>query len=522
MDTKQLFISLSFAVITTMLINYFIIDRFFIKDTQEIKSGQAFHVTLPEQMNKPLATEVNFLDEDIALFSKNQPKITSISTPYSDIAFSSQGATIHHVVCKKVSGHVEKSLEIITPTLNGTQRSFLVAFDKDTPLDYELTAQDYTDGVHTITYESESALGKVIKQYKVYDSSYVIDMTLTINPYTPVAPRIIFPAPQLAGLETTDYYDLALVNNQKDSLQRLKTSEITDKAFAQPTLSGLADRYFVNALVKTSPTFAQRSYFAATKQEHSTHALLECIVEGPEVSVPTTFTLSWYCGPKEYETLEKSDVRLTELLDYGWFTLIARPLLFALKFLYDFVHNFGLAIIILTVLMNLLLLPFTSRGEKSIQKATDFSKKMQYIEQKYKHDKERLAQEKSELIQKHGNFDALGCLSFVLQTFFFIGLNKVLSSSVELYNAPFYGWITDLSAKDPYYILPLCVFVGIVFPLFTKLSGSKVDIRQNAITFGMALLIGGLMTTFSAGLVLFILTNIVTRLAVTETKKLFA
>ncbi len=94
MDTKQLFISLSFALITTMLINYFIIDRFITKDTQEIKSGQAFHVTLPEQMNKPLATEVNFLDEDRALFTKNQPQITHIATPYCDIAFSSQGATI--------------------------------------------------------------------------------------------------------------------------------------------------------------------------------------------------------------------------------------------------------------------------------------------------------------------------------------------------------------------------------------------------------------------------------------------
>ncbi|MBY0109910.1 MAG: membrane protein insertase YidC [Candidatus Babeliaceae bacterium] len=522
MDTKQLFISLSFALITTMLINYFVIDRFFTKDTQEVKSGQAFHVTLPEQMNKPLATEVNFLDEDIVLFTKNQPKITIVSTPYSDISFSEQGATIHRVICKKVSGHVEKALEIISPSINGTQRSFLVAFEKNTPLQYVLKAQEYADGVHTLIYESESILGKIIKKYNVYDAGYSIDMILTIEPHGSVAPRIIFPAPQLAGVEKTGYYDLALVNNQKDSLQRLKSSEITDKAFAAPTLSGCADRYFVNALVKSSPAFAQRSYFFTSPIVDSRHDLLECIVEGPEVSVPATFRLCWYCGPKEYEPLEKSDPRLTELLDYGWFTLIARPLLAALKFLYNYVHNFGFAIIILTVLLNLLMLPFTSRGEKSMQKMGDFSKKMQYIEQKYKHDKERLAQEKSELMQKHGNFDALGCLSFILQTFFFIGLNKVLSSSVELYNAPFYGWITDLSAKDPLYILPLCVFLGIALPLLLKPSGSKFDVRQNAITFGMALLISGFMTTLSAGLVLFILTNIVTRIVVTETKKLFA
>ncbi len=260
-----------------------------------------------------------------------------------------------------------------------------------------------------------------------------------------------------------------------------------------PTLSGCADRYFVNALIKSHPAFAQRSYFVTHQQENSTHTFLECIVEGPEITEPVNYTLSWYCGPKEFETLEKSDDRLTELLDYGWFALIARPLLAALKFLYNFVHNFGLAIIILTILMNLLLLPFTSRGEKSMQKMGDFSKKMQYFEQKYKHDKERLAQEKAELIQKHGSFDAIGCLSFALQMIFFIGLNKVLTSSVELYQAPFYGWITDLSAKDPYYILPFCVFLGIVVPLVFKASGSKSDVRQSALTFGIALLICGIM-----------------------------
>jgi YidC/Oxa1 family membrane protein insertase len=522
MDTKQLFISLSFALVTTMLINYFIIDRFFIKDTQEIKSGQAFHVTLPEQMNKPLITEVNFLDEDKALFTKNQTEITHIATHYSDIDFSSQGATIQRIVCKKVSGHVEKPLEIISPAVNGTQRSFLVAFDKDTPLDYILKNQEYADGVHTITYESKSALGTITKQYKVHDSSYAIDMTLTIDPHAAVAPRIIFPAPQLLGAEKNNSYDLALINNSKDSLQRLKASEIVDKAFAMPTLCGLADRYFVHALVRSNPAFAQRSYFFTSPVADTGHDLLECVVEGPEINAPTTWTFSWYCGPKEFATLEKSDARLTELLDYGWFALIARPLLAALKFLYNFVHNFGLAIIILTILMNLILLPFTSRGEKSMQKMGDFSKKMQYIEQKYKHDKERLAQEKSELMQKHGNFDAIGCLSMAMQFCFFIGLNKVLSSSVELYNAPFYGWITDLSAKDPYYVLPFCVFLGIVLPLLFKPSGSKFDIRQNALTFGIALVISGFMTTLSTGLVLFILTNIVTRFVVTEAKKLFA
>jgi YidC/Oxa1 family membrane protein insertase len=508
MDTKQFFTSVSFAIVTTMLINYFIIDRFFNKDTQEIKSGQAFHVTPLEQMNKPLATEVNFIDEDTAFFSKNEPELTKIVTPLADIVFSSRGATISNLTCKRVSGHVETPLEIISSGATGASHSFLVAFDDTTPLNYSLIDKSYQEGIHTLTYESQSALGMITKTFKLYDDNYKIDLLVTIDPRTTLNPRMLFTAPKLAGLGKD--YDTALVNSQKNSIQRLKMNDLVDKAFAMPTLCGGADRYFINAFIKSAPTFAQRCYFV-TKDD-----LLECIVEGPEVSTKSSWELSWYCGPKEFESLQASDPRLTELLDYGWFAPLARPLLFLLKYLYNFVHNFGLAIIILTILLNLALLPFTARGDKILQKTTDFSKKMQYLEQKYKHDKERLAQEKSELIQKHGAFDALGCVSFLLQTIFFIGLNKVLSASVELYHAPFFGWITDLSVKDPYYLLPLCVFLGIVIPTLNT-SG---DIRQKATTFAMGLFICGIVAQLSAGLALFIVTNVLTRVVVTRVKKM--
>ncbi len=511
MDTKQFFISISFAIVTTMLINYFVIDRFFSKDTQEIQSGQAFRIAPFEHMNKPLVKEVNFLDEDIVSLAQTQPEMHVLVTPYYDVTFTSQGGTVSQLICKKVGGNAERSLTIISPDAHG---AFLLAFDGATPLHYNLVGQEYNNGTHIITYASQSVVGLITKQFKIHDANYVIELKVTIDPRGVQFPRILFPAPQLVGAEKTSNYNLALVNSSNDGIQRLKMSEIEDKAFASPTLCGVSDRYFVNVLIKNDPSLAQRCYFVPQKN------ILQCVVEGPEISSLTTWELSWYCGPKEFEPLEKSDIRLTELLDYGWFTHISRPLLFMLKFLYSFVQNFGLAIIILTVLLNLMMLPFTSRGEKSIQKATDLSKKMQYLEQKYKHDKERLAQEKSELMQKHGSVDAIGCVSFLLQTVFFIGLNKVLTSSVELYRAPFAGWIQDLSAKDPYYILPFCVFLGIVIPAMT--AGGKADIRQRAISFAFGLFILGIMANLSAGLVLFILTNVLTRVAITWAKKLVA
>ncbi len=508
METKQFFISISFAIVTTMLINYFIIDRFFYKDTQEIKSGQAFHVTPLEQINKPVAKEVNFLDEDTAFFEKNEPEMTQIKTRLMDVIFSSRGALVNTVVCKKVSGHVEVPLEIIHSGQQATVGMFLVALSGATPMRYTRESKHYENGIHTIVYVSKSQAGLIRKEFTLYDDSYLIDMRLTIEPVGVQTPRIIFAAPHLKGLENNGAYTTALVNGQHDMLQRFKQADVIDKVFAVPTLCGIADRYFVNAFIKNSTVFAQRCYFIQR------HDQLNGIIEGPEVSTKASWTLTWYCGPKEFEPLQKADHRLTELLDYGWFTMLARPLLFTLKRLYDGVHNFGLAIIILTLLLNLIMLPFTSRGEKSLQKATDFSKKMHYLEQKYKHDKERLAQEKADLMQKHGNFDLLGCFSFVLQAVFFIGLNKVLSSSIELYHAPFYGWIVDLSAKDPYFLLPLGVLVGIIVPAL-----NSSDVRQRATSIAVGLLFFGIMAQLSAGLVLFILTNIVTRFLVTSVKK---
>ena len=338
MDTKQLFISLSFAVITTMLINYFIIDRFFIKDTQEIKSGQAFHVTLPEQMNKPLATEVNFLDEDIINAQKKAPSYTEVVTPLCDIIFSSQGAVIEKMICKQVSGHVEKAMEIVSPDPENYVKPFLVAFDASTPLQYQLIDSTYEAGVHTLTYQSKSKVGTVTKQFKIFDAHYVIDLTLTIDPVDEQTPRLFLSAPRLKGSERTAYSDIALINkHDSDKLQRLKMAEFTDKAFAMPTLCGAADRYFVNSLFESNPVFAQRCYFTVENDR------LECIIEGPRITAPTTWTSSYYCGPKEYETLVQADQRLTELLDYGWFAPIARPMLFLLKLIYRFVHNFGFA-----------------------------------------------------------------------------------------------------------------------------------------------------------------------------------
>jgi len=122
--------------------------------------------------------------------------------------------------------------------------------------------------------------------------------------------------------------------------------------------------------------------------------------------------------------------------------------------LYDLVHNYGIAIILVTLLIKLLMAPFTFRSEQGMKERAEFQRKMKYLQEKFKHDKQALASAQAELLRKNGLSGLGSCLPNLLQLPFFIVLGSVISNSIELYKAPFL-WINDLSAPDPYYILPL-------------------------------------------------------------------
>jgi YidC/Oxa1 family membrane protein insertase len=168
-----------------------------------------------------------------------------------------------------------------------------------------------------------------------------------------------------------------------------------------------------------------------------------------------------------------------------------------LNWLNDYVHNYGFAIIILTALMRLLLLPFSLRAKRGMKDRVESQRQLQYIQQKYKDDPQAKAKAQAEYMRKHG-LGLTGCLPLLIQLPVFLGLSKVLSSSIELYQAPFL-WIKDLSAADPYYILPVAVTLGILYRAFT----SK-DNAQRMPLFAMAVVFGAFSATLPAGLVLYI------------------
>ena len=208
---------------------------------------------------------------------------------------------------------------------------------------------------------------------------------------------------------------------------------------------------------------------------------------------------SFYVGPKVESALQAVCPALEQTIDYGWFSFLAKPMFTVLKKLKDYTGNYGFAIIILTICLNLLLMPFRLTGEKSMRQQAEFQKKLSYLRQKYKHDKQALDNASAELIQKHGMPGFMGCLPMLLNIPFFIALSRVLSCSFELYGAHFF-WLVDLSAKDPFYILG--ILTGACM-LLTPVA----DPKQTAMRYGSALIFGTVTMYLSSGLALFIFMN---------------
>lgn len=495
MKIKDFIVPAALVVVSTWfaqsLVNHYL-DK---KETEapvEVKAGQSFVVPKKEQLIKPLMTEVDFLEADTPC----KDKAITVSTARLQAQFSHCGAAITELTSKKLTGVEEKPLTFIDaqPYSERERLAFLLAFEEKTPLNYELVSQAQDKGIHTIRFRATAATAVIEKEFRLYDDSYKLDITISVEPKTPagVQPRLLVPAPYLAMERTTDIVQGVFVNDDR-VLEKKKPEDLEGRLWVMPTLFGAEDRYFVSCLVNDKNHFVQRAYYSP----QGTHQLI-ALLEGPTVTQKSSWELSFYCGPKQIAEMDKVDTRLEATLDYGWLGPISKFSMVVLNFLYHYIHNYGIAIMILTLLIKLLLVPFTFRAEKSAKKAAETKKKLQYLEQKYKHDPETLAREKAELIRKGGLFD-VGCLAMFAQLPILVGLNRALSTSIELYHAPFFGWIKDLSAIDPYYILPALTALGIFVH-----SGTANDPRQRMVTLFMALVVGGVMINFAAGLVLFI------------------
>ncbi len=216
--------------------------------------------------------------------------------------------------------------------------------------------------------------------------------------------------------------------------------------------------------------------------------------------------LGGYVGPKEYETLKAINPELTDVIEYGFFTFIAKPMFKALLAIYHWVGNWGWAIVILTIIIRILLFPLTLKGMLSMQKMKDLAPKIKELQQKYKGDPQKMNAHMMQLYKKYKVNPMGGCLPMLLQIPVFFAIYRVLLNAIELKGAPWILWITDLSEKDPYYVLP--VLMGITMFIHQKITPTTItDPMQKKIFTYLPIVFTFFFLTFPAGLTLYWFTN---------------
>lgn len=511
MKLKDFLIPLMLAIGVTMTVQHFFIDRK--KDQETAASGRVRVAPRVQEVHRPLNLDVDFGPDTLV---DQKATLTTIDTDYAQFVFTTDGGALDRVSFKHVVGGNHNWLTAALPQ-ERDQRSFLVALDDNTPFHYTLAhVQDGADQA-VVEYSASCKQGLIRKRFTIFKHECKVDVALSIEytgKNTPIRLRLLCPSPAIVGL--TDDVIKAVIYEEKRLNKRGMTELGQLQYWENPSVFGLEDRYFVYALINNPDNFVQRGFYKVI----GTSSVLT-ILESKEIADSAQNTLSFYFGPKQASQFQLVDPRLEPTLEYGWFAPVSLVFLKILNWLNDYTRNYGLAIILLTLLIKLFLLPFTWGSEaKMSRQKSDYERKLRYIQQKYKHDPEMLMREKAEFVRTHGVPGGMaGCLPLLLQIPLFLALSNILSRAVELYQAPFY-WIPNLADKDPYYILPMIVVGTMV--LHSMVSSAKgSDVRQQMTSIAVALVFGAFSASFAAGLSLYLSVNMLATVAQTYLHGLF-
>lgn len=221
---------------------------------------------------------------------------------------------------------------------------------------------------------------------------------------------------------------------------------------------GLTGKYWLTALAPEAPEDTRFRFISSKAISEKTKTRYQTDITGAEHIIKTGDSLSYklhvFSGPKKLDMLEKYEKQwgiphFDLAVDFGWFYFLTKPFFLIINWLYGVVGNFGIAIILFTCILRVFIFPLANTSYKSFAKLRKVSPEMYEIRHKYKDDKVKLQQELVALYQRHNVNPMAGCLPIIVQIPIFFSLYKVLSNTIEMRHAPFFGWIQDLSVKDP-------------------------------------------------------------------------
>jgi YidC/Oxa1 family membrane protein insertase len=321
------------------------------------------------------------------------------------------------------------------------------------------------------------------------------------------------PAEQVEAFGVTTFTGPAFFTNEA-KFQKVHFEDIDDgKAkFAKNAADGwvaMVQHYFVSAWLPA--VGIDREYFARKVGNglYSAGTIVPVAAVAPGAS--GTVEARLYAGPQEQDKLEGIAPGLDLVVDYGWLTVIAAPLFWVLSWFHSLTGNWGWAIILVTVVIKLVFFPLSAASYKSMAKMRVLGPRLQRMKELYGNDKAKMQQEMMNLYRTEKINPLGGCLPILVQIPVFIALYWVLLGSVEMRHAPWLGWIQDLSAKDPYFILPIIMGVSMLVQM--KLNPAPPDPLQAKIMMAMPIVFTFMFLWFPSGLVLYWVVNNVLSIA---------
>jgi YidC/Oxa1 family membrane protein insertase len=331
---------------------------------------------------------------------------------------------------------------------------------------------------------------RLSKKFTFYNDSYKTDFSIeTVN-----TPSFLLPVGTDFGVFDKEQREhkgpVMLIDSDRE--------EFTEKdapKYLTGNIKWIAeeDKYFTSALIPLSPVEGVNVW----KENMSAEIAFKL--------TPQKYDFIFYAGPKEYDRLKALNVGLEHIVDFGWFSVVAMPLFWVLKFFYKYLGNYGWAIIILTIVVRVPFIPILNKSQQSMKKMQKIQPLMAELKEKYKNDPQKMQKETMALYKKYKVNPVGGCLPMFLQIPVFIALYNVLLRAIELRGAPFALWITDLSAKDPYYVLP--IVMGLTMVLQQRMTPSAMDPKQAKMMMLMPVVFTFMFLRFASGLVLYWLVN---------------
>ncbi len=454
------------------------------------------------------STEPTTAQGSAAPVAATQQEEKTLKYENQDIAFdlSSKGMGLKHLVVKT---HTDRAHEPIKLGVSDQHALYEMSVaGSNQPLDFTITQKSENE------FEGTAQFGAVTihRNIQIDPSTQALQNTVHIENVDGTFPGLVVSIAEkslgevahsmfMPALEVQDF--VVIHSGTEERIHASAAKEKIEKSFPGVSLIGLGSQYFTSSLLDKSEITPEAKITGGP----GVPELLAQMVYKPAANGKNTMDLKWvsFSGGKSLTVLEKIDKDLARVIDLGFFATLGRWLLYTMQWFHSHIPNWGLAIILLTMMVRLIVLPLNVTTFRSTKKMQKLQPLIASLRERYKDDPQAMNREMMGLWKEHKVNPLGGCLPMLLQLPIFFALYRVLGQSIELYQAPFFGWIHDLSLKDPFYVLP--VLLAVCMFIQQRITPSTMDPTQAKVMQFLPLIFAVMMINLPAGLTLYIFIN---------------